>query len=93
MPRMLSHTLERVLSLCVCKVGAFDRERLLALAAIVEAAPLTRLALVKVFLSHPILTPPPVPPPLVKAFCLTPGVPHICHAFHSRLISADVFFN
>ena len=53
MPRMLSHTLERVLSLCVCKVGAFDRERLLALAAIVEAAPLTRLALVKVFLSHP----------------------------------------
>ena len=74
MPRMLSHTLERVLSLCVCKVGAFDRERLLALAAIVEAAPLTRLA-------------------LVKAFCLTPGVPHICHTFHSRLISADVFFN
>ena len=47
MPRMRSLTHERVLRVRVCKVGAFDRERLLALAAIVEAAPLTRLALVK----------------------------------------------
>ena len=94
MPRMLSHTHERVLCVCVCVRWAHSiasgswRSRQSSTRRRSRGSRSSRR-----FVSPHFDPPPPFPPPLVKAFCLIPCAPHICRTPHSRLLSADVFFN